>query len=257
MKIATWNVNSLRKRLPLLMEWLERNQPDVLCLQETKVADAAFPLLAFEGSGYHIQFRGRTAWNGVATLSREKPERVLHGLREGEDEEDDRILLTVIRGIAVVNTYVPQGHKVGTDKYRYKLEWFWRLRQYLDQRFTPSDPVIWLGDVNVAPEPIDVYHPDRRVNDPDFHIDARNAYKETVAWGFTDVFRKLHPDRVQYTYWDYFRNAFENDWGWRIDHILVTEPLSAACKAADVDLTPRRAASASDHTVMWAEFDLP
>ena len=256
MKIATWNVNSLRKRLPLVLEWLERNQPDVLCLQETKVTDAAFPLLAFEGSGYHVEFRGKTAYNGVATLSRETPERVLHGLREGEDEEDDRILLTVFRDIAVVNTYVPQGHKVGSDKYLYKLEWFWRLRQYLDQRFAPSDRVIWLGDVNVAPEPIDVYHPDRRVSDPDFHIDARNAYKETVAWGFTDVFRKLHPERVQYTYWDYFRNAFDNDWGWRIDHILVTAPLADACKAADVDLTPRRATSASDHTVMWAEFDL-
>ena len=257
MKIATWNVNSLRKRLPLVLEWLERNKPDVLCLQETKVTDAAFPLLAFEGSGYHVEYRGKTAYNGVATLSREKPARVLHGLREGEDEEDDRILLTVFRGISVVNTYVPQGHKVGSDKYLYKLEWFWRLRQYLDQRFSPSDRVIWLGDLNVAPEPIDVYHPDRRVMDPDFHIDARNAYKETVAWGFTDVFRKLHPERVQYTYWDYFRNAFEHDWGWRIDHILVTEPLSAACTAADVDLEPRRAASASDHTVMWAEFNLP
>ena len=257
MKIATWNVNSLRKRLPLLLEWLERNQPDILCLQETKVADAAFPLLALEGSGYHIEFRGRTAYNGVATLTREKPERVLHGLREGEDEEDDRILLTLVRGVAVVNTYVPQGHKVGSDRYAYKLEWFRRLRRYLDERFTPSDHVIWLGDVNVAPEPIDVYHPDRRVNDPDFHIDARNAYKDTLAWGFTDVFRKLHPERVQYTYWDYFRNAFGNNWGWRIDHILATEALAAGCKAADVDLTPRCAASASDHTVMWAEFDLP
>jgi len=120
--------------------------------------------------------------------------------------------------------------------------------------FTAAKPAIWLGDLNIAPEPIDVYHPDRRVNDTDFHIDARNAYRNAVGWGFTDVFRKLHPDRVQYTYWDYFRNAFERDFGWRIDHILATAPLAESCQAADVDLEPRRAAGASDHTVAWAEF---
>lgn len=256
MKIATWNVNSVRKRLPLVIEWLERHQPDVLCLQETKVLDAAFPLLALEGTGYHIEFRGKSGYNGVATLTREKPARVMFGFREGEDDEDDRILLTVVGGVAVVNTYVPQGYKVDSDKYAYKLVWFRRLKRYFEDNFAPSDRVVWLGDVNVAPEPIDVYHPDRRVNDPDFHIDARNAYKETVSWGFTDVFRKLHPDRVQYTYWDYYRNAFEHDWGWRIDHILATEPLASRCRAAEVDLEPRRNPVASDHTVLWADFDV-
>src|SRR5205814_9633515 len=129
------------------------------------------------------------------------------------------------------------------------------LRAYFQASLKPDEPAIWIGDLNVAPEPIDVYHPDRRVNDPDFHIDARMAYKETVAWGFIDVFRKLHPDVVQYTYWDFFRNAFENNWGWRIDHIMVTQPLAEACRAAEVDLEPRRASGASDHTVMWADFD--
>jgi len=154
-----------------------------------------------------------------------------------------------------VNTYVPQGYKVGSDKYMYKLEWFRRLRGYFQIQLDPKRPAIWLGDLNVAPEPIDVYHPDRRIGDPDFHIDARMAYKEAVAWGFLDVFRQLHPERVQYTYWDYFRNSFENNWGWRIDHILATEPLAAKCRAAEVDLEPRKAAGASDHTVVWAEFD--
>jgi exodeoxyribonuclease III len=106
----------------------------------------------------------------------------------------------------------------------------------------------------VAPEPIDVYHPDRRVKDVDFHIDARNAFKEAIAWGFVDVFRKLHPDRVQYTYWDYFRNAFENDWGWRIDHILATPSFAARCVVCEVDMTPRKAPNCSDHTIVWAEF---
>ena len=108
--------------------------------------------------------------------------------------------------------------------------------------------------MNVAPEPIDVYHPERRVNDPDFHIDARNAYKHAVSWGFVDVFRRLHPGRIQYTYWDYFRNAFANNLGWRIDHILATKPLAGRCRVADVDVAPRRAEGASDHTVVWAEF---
>ena len=119
-----------------------------------------------------------------------------------------------------------------------------------------AKPAIWLGDLNVAPEPIDVYHADRRVNDVDFHVDARNAYKQAVKWGWVDVFRKLHPERVQYTYWDYFRNAYGNNWGWRIDHILATEPLAKVCAAADVDVVPREAEGASDHTVMWAEFEV-
>jgi exodeoxyribonuclease-3 len=119
----------------------------------------------------------------------------------------------------------------------------------------PAEPAIWVGDLNVAPEPIDVYHPEKRVNDVDFHIDARNAYKEAVAWGFVDVFRKLHPDVVQYTYWDFFRNAFERNCGWRIDHILATGVMAERCHTAQVDMAPRKVAAASDHTVVWAEFD--
>ena len=129
------------------------------------------------------------------------------------------------------------------------------MRRCFQERFDPSQRVLWVGDLNVAPEPIDVYHPDRRVNDTDFHIDARNAFKQAAAWGFTDVFRQHHPDRVQYTYWDYFRNAFDHNWGWRIDHILATAPLAARCTQTEVDLEPRRAESASDHTVVWADFD--
>jgi exodeoxyribonuclease-3 len=257
MKIASWNVNSIRRRMPILLDWLQRNQPDVMCLQETKVQDELFPAAELSEAGYRCRFRGMKSYNGVATLTRQEPESVFHGLEEGPDSEDVRILETVVSGISVVNTYVPQGYKIGTDKYAFKLEWFRRMRRYLERRHDPAKPVIWTGDMNVAPEPIDVYHPDRRVNDTDFHIDARNAYADTVAWGFTDVFRKLNPDRVQYTYWDYFRNALGNNWGWRIDHIMVTAPLAAACRHADVDMEPRHAPGASDHTVVWAEFDWP
>ncbi len=255
MKIATWNVNSIRKRLPLVLEWLTRHEPDVLCLQETKVQDSEFPAEAFRQAGYTATFRGMKGYNGVATLSRREPETILYGLHPGPDSEDARILQTVIGGVAIVNTYVPQGFKIGTDKYAFKLEWFRRVRRYFEENLDPNRPALWTGDMNVAPEPIDVYHPDRRVNDVDFHIDARNAFKEAAAFGFTDVFRKLHPDQVQYTYWDYFRNAFENNWGWRIDHILGTPPLAGLCRRIEVDLEPRRAPAASDHTVVWAEFD--
>ena len=255
MRIATFNVNSIRRRLPAVLDWLNRNQPDVMCLQETKVQDEDFPVEPFRDAGYHVKFRGMKAYNGVATLSRKPPEHVMAGLHAGADNDDVRILRTVIDGIPIVNTYVPQGYSITSEKYRFKLEWFERIRRYFDEHLDPSKPAIWLGDLNVAPEPIDVYHPDRRVNDVDFHIDARNAFKQAAGWGFVDVFRKLHPDRVQYTYWDYFRRAFENNWGWRIDHILATELLAARCRKVEVDMEPRRAPGASDHTILWAEFE--
>lgn len=261
MKIATWNVNSIRKRMPLLLDWLAQHQPDVMCLQETKVQDSEFPSDAFQSVGYHSRFRGQKGYNGVATLTRHPPERVVHGLHEGPDNEDYRIIQTVLASpagdIPIINSYVPQGYLISSEKYAFKIEWFRRLRSYIENHLDPGKPALWVGDLNVAPEPIDVYHPDRRVNDVDFHIDARNAYKEVRSWGFTDVFRALHPERVQYTYWDYFRNAFGNNWGWRIDHILATAPLAKLCTAADVDLAPRQAQNASDHTVAWADFDLP
>jgi exodeoxyribonuclease-3 len=255
MKIATYNVNSVRKRLPIILEWLADHKPDVMCLQETKVMDADFPQEAIRKAGYHASFRGMKAYNGVATLTRNVPELVIHGLHEGADNEDFRIIQTVVSGIPIINTYVPQGYSISSDKYALKLAWFQRLRAYFKEQLDPQKPALWLGDLNVAPDPIDVYHPEKRINDPDFHIDARTAYKETVSWGFVDVFRKLHPDVVQYTYWDFFRNAFERNFGWRIDHILATEVLANRCRVARVDMAARKLPAASDHTIVWAEFD--
>ncbi len=255
MKIATYNVNSIRQRLSIVLDWLAANKPDVMCLQETKVQDQDFPAGAIREAGYHSSYRGMKGYNGVATLSLEAPEKVVHGLHEGPDNEDFRIIQTVIGGIPIVNSYVPQGHSIASEKYALKLAWFRRLRAYFDAALDPNQPVIWVGDLNVAPEPIDVYHPDRRGNDTDFHIDARNAYKDVLAFGFVDVFRKLHPDLVQYTYWDYFRNAFERDFGWRIDHILATSVLADRCRSAEIDMGPRKLKGASDHTIVWAAFE--
>jgi exodeoxyribonuclease III len=256
MKIATYNVNSIRKRLPIVLDWLATHQPDVFCMQETKVQDADFPVAAIQEAGYHASFRGMKGYNGVATLTKTIPEKVIHGLREGADNEDFRIIQTIVNGIPIINSYVPQGYAIGSEKYALKLAWFQHLRTYFESHLDPARPALWVGDLNVAPEPIDVYHPDRRESDPDFHIDARTAYKDAVGWGFIDVFRQLHPDLVQYTYWDYFRNAFARNFGWRIDHILATGPLAQQCTSAEIDLDPRKAVDASDHTVMWAQFAL-
>ena len=181
MKVATFNVNSVRARLPLLLEWLSANDPDVMCLQETKVQDADFPVDAFTECGYHSTYRGMKSYNGVATLTKKKPEAVLYGLNPGPDGDDFRIIQTLVDGIPIVNTYVPQGSLISSDQYTLKLLWFKRLRELFEKHLDPKKPALWMGDLNVAPEPIDVYHPDRRVNDVDFHIDARNAYNEAVA----------------------------------------------------------------------------
>jgi exodeoxyribonuclease III len=256
MKVATFNVNSIRRRLPIVLNWLAQHKPDVMCLQETKVPDSDFPAAEIEQAGYYAAFRGMKSFNGVATLTKVKPEKVVYGLRKDADSEDVRILQTVVSDIPIINTYVPQGQSITSEKYVQKLLWFKHLKLYFETYFDPAQPALWLGDINVAPEPIDVYHPDRRVNDVDFHIDARNAFKDARAWGFVDLFRMFHPDTVQYTYWDYYRKAFDHNWGWRIDHILATAPLANRCQAVEVDLEPRKADAASDHTVVWAEFAL-
>lgn len=255
MKIATFNVNSLRKRLPIVLDWLGAHKPDVLCLQETKVQDANFPALALASAGYHLTYRGIKGYNGVATLSRLAPEEVQYGFDDGDEPDDARLLRVVIAGIPIVNTYVPQGYEIDSPKYAYKLAWFRRLRRYFDRHLSPAKPAIWCGDLNVAPRPMDVHSPEKHLKHVCFHEDARKAYAETVAWGFEDVFIKLHPTRRQYTFWDYRQpSSLDADKGWRIDHILATPPLADRCVKVDVDVKPRRAAEPSDHTFLWADF---
>jgi exodeoxyribonuclease-3 len=256
MKIATFNVNSIRKRLDIVLDWLARYKPDVLCLQETKVQDADFPIDAFAGSGYHVTYRGMKSFNGVAVLSRTSPELVSSGLGNSSDGEDHaRLLRVVVRGLPIINTYIPQGFSIDSPKYAYKLGWYQRLHSYFKRHFSSNKPVVWCGDMNVAPEPIDVHHPDKHLKHVCFHEDARRAYQETVSWGFVDVYRFRYPKKQQYTFWDYRQpSALENNRGWRIDHILATPVLAQQCKKVAVDVNPRRADNPSDHTVLWAEF---
>lgn len=256
MKIATYNCNSVRKRLPIILEWLEKEKPDVMALQETKVQDKDFPVEAFREAGYFVYYRGMKSYNGVATLTREEPTEVIYGFKSGPDSEDFRLLQTVVKGVRIINTYVPQGWDIESEKYQYKLKWFARLRKYFDKHLKGKEPIIWLGDLNCAPEEIDVANPERNINDPCFHIDARNEYKKTVKGRFIDVYRMKYPKKVQYTFWDFFRNAYEHNRGWRIDHILATPELAKCCTKVVVDLGPREKTSPSDHTVVWAKFRL-
>src|SRR5256885_8555030 len=258
MKIATYNVNSIRIRLDAVLSWLDANAPDVLCIQETKCQDEVFPLLILASSGYHIHHRGMKSYNGVAVLTKEPPEEVAYGFDDRLPEIDDaRLMRVVIRGIPIVNTYVPNGFKLGTPQYEYKLAWYARLRHYFSQRLLADRPAVWCGDMNVAPEPIDVHSPEKHLKHVCFHETVRQAYKDAVSWGFVDVLRQLYPDRQAFTFWDYLRpSSLEQNKGWRLDHILATRRLAENCRQVDVDIEPRRAPRASDHTFLWAEFDV-
>lgn len=256
MKIATYNVNSIRIRLDTVLSWLERNAPDVLCIQETKCQDEAFPLLVLKATGYHVLYRGMKGYNGVAMMTREAPDEVSYGFDDQLPEVDDaRLMRAVVGGVPVVNTYVPNGFKLGAPQYLYKLEWYARLRRYFERHLSPDRPAVWCGDMNVAPEAIDVHSPEKHLRHVCFHETVRKAYKETLAWGFVDVFRRLYPDRQQFTFWDYLRpSSLDQNKGWRLDHILATIPMAERCTAFDVDEGVRRQPRASDHTFVWAEF---
>jgi exodeoxyribonuclease-3 len=243
------------------LAWLKQHQPDVLCLQETKVQDHEFPNQPFVDAGYHVNFRGMKSYNGVAILSLVKPQAVTYGLGDAPDADEPRLARANFKGFSVINTYIPQGYLLESPKYAYKLAWFKRLRAYFEKHLSPKDPVIWCGDMNVAPRNLDVHHPEKHLTHVCFHEDAKKAYANTLAWGFEDVFLKLYPDRQQFTFWDYrFRSSgktsLEANLGWRIDHILATPSLAARCRQVEVDIEPRKAPQASDHTFLWAEFDM-
>jgi len=258
-RVATFNANSIRARLDQVIAWLGSQSPDVLALQETKVQDHEFPAEAFREVGYHVVFRGQKAHAGVALVTREAPEEVSYGLDDGQGEADEaRLIAAKVKGIPIVNTYVPQGREVESPHFAYKLEWLRRLRRYFERHYRPDEPLLWMGDLNVAPLEIDVHDPKGLREHVDFHPLARAALEEVIAWGFVDVFRRHQPDEPgQYTYWDYrVRGALERNVGWRVDHILATEPLARRSTGAWIDVEARRGERPSDHTFLVAEFSL-
>ena len=255
--LATFNANSVRSRIPLILDFLDKHSPDVLCLQETKVEDSKFPKEPFTEAGYYTVFRGQKAYSGVAMLSREEPEDVSYGIDDGEEPDEARLIRATYGGITVVNTYVPQGRDPESEHFRYKLRWFARMCSYFERHFSPDDSLIWCGDLNVAPEDKDVHDPKRLLGHVDFHPEVHKAFADVVSWGFIDVFRKHHPEPHQYTYYDYrVPNAVKRKIGWRVDHILATEPLSEKCTDSFIALKYRLMEKPSDHTFLVAVFEL-
>jgi len=256
MKVASFNVNSLRARLPIVLAWLAETQSDVLCVQETKVQDVDFPAEAFDEAGYQCAFKGQKSYNGVAIFSRRKITNVEFGLPD-EPKDEARLIRARINGITIVNTYIPQGYMPDSEKFEYKLNWFWRLGRYFDKNFNAADPILWVGDFNIAPEPIDVYDPEGLLGHVCYHPEVHKALTEVMQWGFVDVFRMHCSEPGQYTYWDYrLRNSYQVNFGWRLDHIMATQSLARKSTACYIDKKPRLAERPSDHTPIVAEFDL-
>ncbi|NLB55665.1 MAG: exodeoxyribonuclease III [Lentisphaerae bacterium] len=258
MRVATFNANSIRTRLPVVLDWMEKYQPDILCLQETKVQDDSFPQQPIINAGYHLIFRGEKAYNGVCVISKAKPKLVGFGLGEGGSPSDESRLIHVKIGqIHIVNTYVPQGRDIEHVLYQYKLAWYQRLRDYFSSKFTKNSQVIWLGDMNVARDEIDIHNASKQHNHVCFHEDIRKEFEKTIDWGFVDVFRKHKPGPGEYTYYDYrTANAVKREMGWRIDHIFATQTLADKSKDAFIDLEPRKQSKCSDHTFLVADFDV-
>jgi exodeoxyribonuclease-3 len=257
MKIATFNANSIRSRLEMILAWLKQHQPDALCIQETKVQDKDFPNLPFADAGYTTIFRGEKSYNGVAIISRIKPKQVKFGLDDGKQPDETRFVSAKIGPLHIVNTYVPQGRSIDHQMYEYKLEWFKRLKAWFNSHFTPRSKLVWVGDLNVAPEPMDIHNPEQQADHVCFHEDIRKAFADTVSWGFVDVFRKHHPEPGQFSFFDYRTiKAAKRGMGWRIDHILATPTLAKECTDCFIDIQPRLQPKPSDHTPVVAVFDL-
>jgi len=258
--IATYNVNSIRSRLHIVIPWLRKNRPHVLCMQETKVEDAKFPVGEFEEIGYHVVFSGEKRYNGVAIASLEEPEAVAFGLDDEAPPDTDRLIRGVFSRVAVLNLYVPQGRDRELPQFQYKLEWFARLRALMERCYAPDIPLLCCGDLNVAREEIDVHDPRRLRGHVDFTPEVWEAFDLLTSWWLTDIFRKHHPgEGGQFAFFDYrVPAALDRGLGWRVDHILATRPMVDRSVDCRIDLEPRRAEKPSDHTVMMAEFeDMP
>jgi len=253
MQIATWNVNSIRARLDHVTTWLKQRQPDVVFLQELKGTE--FPADVFKDLGYDSVAITQKAYNGVAVLSRHPIETVNTTLAGDETDSHARYLETTIEGIRMVNIYLPNGNPIGTEKFLYKLAWMDRLLQQVIAWRRDGVDVLIGGDFNVIPEDIDCHKPASWVHDALFQPEPRERYHALLTLGLTDAFRSLHPDEAgQFTFWDYFRQAFEHNRGIRIDHFLLSPNLAARLKSCEIDRGPRAQAQPSDHTPIIVEL---
>ncbi len=251
MRIASWNVNSLRVRLPHLLDWLGEAKPDVACLQETKTEDANFPAPELRAAGYEAVYCGQKSYNGVAILSRSPITDVAHGIPEFADDLK-RCIAASVKGVRIVCLYAPNGEAPGTEKYAYKLRWYEALTRWL--KLEVGKPLAVLGDLNIAPEPRDVHNPKRWEGKIHFSEPERAAFHAVTEVGLKDAFRLFEQPEKQFTWWDYRLKAFERGWGLRIDHILVSDLLAPRCAACWIDLAPRKRERPSDHAAVVADF---
>jgi exodeoxyribonuclease III len=252
MKLVTWNVNSIRQRQERLLALLARHDPDVVCLQETKVLDGDFPADALHAAGYRFATLGQKGYNGVAILAKSELGEVSAGFRDGGDDAQARFLAATVDGVRVISAYAPNGQSVGSEKYLYKLEWFARLRKCLERESDPAAPLAIVGDFNVAPADIDVHDPLVWEGQVLCSPAERAALAQVVDWGLVDAFRAKHPEKVAYTWWDYRMLGFPKNRGLRIDHVLVTRPLLSRLDDVAIDREERKGKGPSDHAPVIA-----
>jgi exodeoxyribonuclease-3 len=256
MKIATYNVNGVNGRLSVLLRWLEAEKPDIVCLQELKSPNEKFPVEAIDAAGYSAVWHGQKQWNGVAILSRTAEIQEVGRALPGDAEDvQSRYIEAMVDGILVCCLYLPNGNPAPGPKFDYKLKWFERLTDRAAALLAFKIPVLLVGDFNVMPTELDVYKPERWVNDALFRPEIREAFHKLVAQGWTDAIRELHPDEVIYTFWDYFRDAYGRNAGLRIDHFLMSPQLATRLKKAGVDKEVRGWEKTSDHAPVWIELE--
>ena len=256
MRVATFNANSIRCRSKILTKWMELHKPDILAVQETKVQDVDFPLSDFADTGYEIVFRGQKKYNGVALFSKEKPTEVVSTLQQDATDQA-RFLKARIGNVTLINTYIPQGTAIDSDKFRYKLNWYRWLQEYLHDHHDPKEAILWVGDLNVAKEDIDVHDPKRLWGSVCFCESVQKAFQDIIKWGFVDTFRVKHPEPEHYTFWDYrVPDGFKRNVGWRLDYIMTTHQIADKCIDCWIDKEPREWDKPSDHTFLVADIDI-
>jgi exodeoxyribonuclease-3 len=253
MKIATWNVNSLKVRLPQVLEWLETARPDVLAIQETKLADENFPRAAFEDAGWQVVFSGQKTYNGVAIVARSEPTDVVTDI-PGLEDPQRRILGATVDGVRIYNLYVPNGKEVGSDKFAYKLDWLEKMTAHLAEERARHERLIVVGDFNITPADADVYDPEALAGQIHCSEPERAALQRLYGLGFTDTFRLFDQPERAFSWWDYRMNAFRRDLGLRIDLVLASDALRDRCESCAIDVGPRRNERPSDHAPVIAAF---
>ena len=254
MRIATWNINSVRARLPRLLPWLQRQRPDIVLLQETKVHDDAFPREALEDEGYNIALSGQQTYNGVAVLSKRRIENVTRGFPFPEHEDDKRVLACVIGDLMLLDVYVPNGQMIGSAKYAYKLHWLELLRRYLDERYSSAEKVLVAGDFNITFDDRDVWDPELLRETIHCSTPERSALRKVCDFGLVDGLREFTSERGLYTWWDMRAGSFQKKQGLRIDHFLMTPLARAACTGIEIDVEERAGKGVSDHAPVLATF---